>query len=186
MKIHFKIDVNATWKAIIGEQLGSLGINYQLIGMNEIELLDPLADDLQDKLSANLKKYGIEIISTKKSALIQKIKDLVVEMVYTTDKQMNVNFSTYLSEKLNHSSNYLSNLFSEVTYSTIENFIILQKIERAKQLIIMGDLTLTEIAFNLNYCSVAHLSNQFKHNTGLTPTSFQRIIKKRRELQSVS
>jgi len=112
--------------------------------------------------------------------LVQKIKDAIIELVFMEDSN-NYKSSVFLAEKLNHSYGYLSNVFSEVTYSSIENFIILQKIERAKQLIIINEMSLTEIAFLLNYSSVAHLSTQFKNTTGITPSAFQRIIKKRRE-----
>ena len=112
--------------------------------------------------------------------MVQKIKDAIVEMVFS-EKGVNVKASVYLAEKLNHSYGYMSSLFSEVTYTSIENFIILQKIERAKQLIINDKMTLTEIAYKLNYSSVAHLSTQFKNTTGITPSQFQKIIQKRRE-----
>ena len=112
--------------------------------------------------------------------MVQKIKDAIIELVYMDDNN-NFKSSVFLAEKLNHSYGYLSNVFSEVTYSSIENFIILQKIERAKQLMLVNEMSLTEIAFLLNYSSVAHLSTQFKNTTGITPSAFQRIIKKRRE-----
>ena len=112
---------------------------------------------------------------------MQKIKDTITDMVWKDENLPNITTSAYLADKLNHSYGYLSNLFSEVTYSSIENFIILQKIERAKQMIISDNYTLTEISYQLNYSSVAHLSNQFKKTTGLTPSAFQRIIKARRE-----
>jgi len=102
-------------------------------------------------------------------------------MVYNSDTEVQVKSSVYLSEKLGHSYGYLSNLFSEVTYTSVENFIILQKIEYTKQLIINENKSLTEIAFQLNYSSVEHLSTQFKNTTGITPSAFQRIIAKRRE-----
>jgi len=114
--------------------------------------------------------------------LVQKIKDLIIDMVFNENANVNVKSSVYLAEKLGHSYGYLSNLFSEVTYSSIENFIIIQKIEYAKQLLLNTELNLTEIAFKLNYSSVAHLSTQFKNTTGITPSAFQRIIFKRRKL----
>jgi len=105
-------------------------------------------------------------------------------MVYDDNTTINIKSSVYLAEKLSHSYGYLSNLFSEITFTSIENFIIMQKIEYTKQLIIKNQLSLTEIAFHLNYSSVAHLSTQFKNTTGITPSAFQRIIKKRRELST--
>ncbi|CAN5643551.1 hypothetical protein BH11BAC2_BH11BAC2_22120 [soil metagenome] len=184
MKIHIKYDINLACKIILQEQLELLGADYQITGLGEVDIKNNLSKDQYQKLSTNLKKYGIDIIEHPKSVLIQKIKDTIVDLVYLQEKLPNSNISTYLAEKLNHSYGYLSNLFSELTFSSIENFIILQKIERAKQLIIANELTLTEIAWQLNYSSVAHLSNQFKKTTGLTPTAFQRIIKNRNDSDS--
>ncbi len=137
-----------------------------------------------DLFSRSLDIYGIEIVENQKTILIQKIEDAIVDMVFNEDTSVNVKSSVYLSEKLNHSYGYLSNIFSEVTYTSIENFLIIQKIEHTKQLIINNQLSLTEIAFKLNYSSVAHLSSQFKNTTGITPSAFQRIINKRREVAS--
>jgi AraC-like DNA-binding protein len=179
MKLYFKYDAYQACAVILQEKLDSAGIAYEMVSLGEVAIKSPLTEEQSSLLTESLKKYGIEIITNQKSKLIQKIKDLVIEMIYSDDKLPVVKFSVYLSEKLNHSPGYLSNLFSEVTYSSIENFIITQKIERVKQLIIANELTLTEISHKLNYSSVAHLSNQFKQNTGLTPTAFQRIIQKR-------
>ena len=123
------------------------------------------------------------MVENQKSVLVQKIKDTINELV-TSEEPLNVKSSVFIAEKLNHSYGYLSNLFSDVTYTSIENYIIIQKIELAKQLIISNQLSLTEIAYRLNYSSVAHLSTQFKNTTGITPSAFQRIITKRRELSS--
>ena len=119
-----------------------------------------------------------------RDAFVQKIKDAIIEMIQTEETVM-VKSSVFLSEKLNHSYGYISNLFSEITYTSIENFIIIQKIELAKQLLIINELNLTEIAFKLNYSSVAHLSTQFKNTTGITPSAFQRIIAKRKEISNL-
>jgi AraC-like DNA-binding protein len=112
--------------------------------------------------------------------LIEKIKNAIVELVHLSDEPMKVNFSEYLSDKLHHDYAYLANLFSEVQGTTIEKFIISHKTERIKELIIYGELTITEIAARMNYSSVAHLSNQFKKATGLTPTHFKQLKDKRR------
>lgn len=181
MNLLIKYDISATCKAILQEQLDKLGIDYTLIGLNEIDFKQTLTDEQTTQLKSLFQKYGIEIIENQKTALVQKIKDTIVEMVWSDDITPVITTSAYLADKLNHSYGYLSNLFSEVTYSTIENFIIFQKIERAKQMIVSDSFTLTEISYQLNYSSVAHLSNQFKKTTGLTPSAFQRIIKKKRE-----
>lgn len=181
MKLYVKYDINLACRVILKEKLSAFGIEFELKELGEVDIKGTIPADIQPKLEAELAHYGIRIVSNHKNTLIEKTKDLIIEMIYEKEKLPNTNISTYLADRLNHSYGYISNLFSEVTYSSIENFIIIQKIERAKQLIIEGELTLTEISYRLNYSSVAHLSNQFKKTTGLTPTSFQRIIKKRAE-----
>ncbi len=182
MKLNFKYDINAICKKIIEEQLDKLQIPYTVLGFAEVEVKDAASNSKLKQLQESLKNYGIEIVETQKSILVQKTKDAIIEMVYLEEKLPNSKTSTYLAEKLNHSYGYISNLFSDVTFTSIENFIILQKIERAKQLITTNELNFTEIAWKLNYSSVAHFSNQFKNVTGITPSAFQRIINKRRKI----
>lgn len=181
MKIFTKFDYAKLCNKVLEEQLQSLGLQYRMVAMGEIEFLEKIDTARLKEIGAHLNTYGISIIENQKSILVQKIKDTIVDMV-TSDEPIQTKASVHLSEKLNHSYGYLSNLFSEVTYTSIENFIIMQKIERAKNLIIKDNLTLTEIAYKLNYSSVAHLSTQFKNITGITPSAFQRIINQRREL----
>ncbi|HLN96377.1 MULTISPECIES: AraC family transcriptional regulator [unclassified Flavobacterium] len=183
MKLQIKYDINKACKMILQEQMNRLDIPYEVTGLGEIEINRNVSAETYKELQQALDRYGIEIIENPKNAFIQRIKDTIVEMIYNDEKQHNTKVSVYLSDKLNHSYGYLSSLFSEVTHTSIENFIILQKIERAKQMIIEDKLTLTEMAWQLNYSSVAHLSNQFKKTTGLTPTAFQRIIKKRKSVR---
>ena len=180
MIFYFKYDINTACKKILQEQLDKVELNYSLIGFTEVEINEPFASSKMNELISNLNNYGIEIVESHKSILVQKIKDTITEMVYMEDKLPASKISTYLADKLKHSYGYISNLFSDVTFTSIENYIILQKTERAKQLIIANQLNFTEIAWELNYSSVAHFSNQFKNTTGLTPTAFQRIIEKRR------
>ncbi len=180
MNLYLKYDSILACKILIQEQLEKTDLTFEMLGFGEIELKKNPTSEQFNQLQTNLKKYGIEIIDNHNNTLVQRIKDAIIEMVFQEDSLPLEKTSTYLAGKLNHSYGYISNLFSEMTYSSIENFIILQKIERAKQLIIYDELTLTEIAYKLNYSSVAHLSNQFKKITGLTPSTFQRIIKKRR------
>lgn len=184
MKVFIKFDFNRICNKILQEKLDESNLKYRLLGFGEVEFLNVVSEDQLKDFSHSLFPYGVEIVENQKTILVQKIKDLIVEMVFTEEVTVNVKSSVYLADKLNHSYGYLSNLFSEVTYTSIENFIILQKIEYTKQLIISGQLSLTEIAFKLNYSSVAHLSSQFKNTTGITPSAFQRIIKKRREIAS--
>lgn len=183
MKVYFRFDFNIICKKVLQQQLDAAGIRYRNVNFGEVEFLEVPTKDQLKALAGDLDEYGISIIENQKTALVQKIKDTIVDMVFS-DKDVNVKASVYLSEKLHHSYGYLSNLFSEVTYTSIENFIIMQKIERAKQLIVNDKITLTEIAYKLSYSSVAHLSTQFKNTTGITPSQFQKIIGKRRELQN--
>ncbi|RAJ18029.1 helix-turn-helix domain-containing protein [Olleya aquimaris] len=181
MTLFFKFNFNLLCQKILDEVLTDQGINYKVIAFGEIEVLEKLSKQRQQELQQALEAYHIEVVENQKSILVQKIKDTIIDMVFNEDTTVNVKSSVYLADALGHSYGYLSNLFSEVTYTSIEHFIILQKIEHAKQLIIKEDLSLTEIAFRLNYSSVAHLSTQFKNTTGITPSAFQRIIAKRRE-----
>ena len=166
------------------EQLEKHGIKHQLLDLGEIEIDEETTDENFAELQVSLNHYGISILNNQKSQLIQKIKDAIVEMVYERDKLPTTTISHYLAEKLNFSYGYIANIFSEYTFTSIENFIIIQKIERAKKLIVEEELTLTEISYKLNYSSVAHLSSQFKKVTGLTPSMFKRIIDKRRVMMN--
>lgn len=184
MKMYVKFDFNALCKKILDEKLKEHGLKYRLLNFGEVEFYESLTQEQHNIFKKNLEDYGIEIIESQKTALIQKIKDAIVELVFS-EETIQVKASIYIAEKLNHSYGYLSNLFSEVTYTSIENFIMLQKIEYAKELIISNKQSLTEIALKLNYSSVAHLSTQFKNMTGITPSQFQKIIIKRRKAQSM-
>jgi AraC-like DNA-binding protein len=180
MNLYIKYDIPATCKKVLQDILDKHNLDYSLKSFWEVELKETLSESDLNELSSGLNNYGIQIVESHKSILVQKIKDAIIEMVYMEDKLPISKTSSYLADKLKHRYGYISNLFSEVTYTSIENFIILQKIERAKQLLITNELTITEIAWKLNYSSVAHLSNQFKNVTGLTPSMFQRIINRRR------
>jgi AraC-like DNA-binding protein len=186
MNLYIKYDIPHTCKKVLQEQLDKFQLSYAIISFSEVELKDDISSSMLSQLTTILNNWGIEIVESHKSILVQKIKDAIVEMVYMEEKLPTSKTSSYLADKLKHRYGYISNLFSEVTYTSIENFIILQKIERAKQLLITNELTITEIAWKLNYSSVAHLSNQFKNVTGLTPSMFQRIINRRRSSKEES
>ena len=179
MKFQIKCDVNRACRVILEEQLEKLGIPYNISSVGEVQFNGPISDDQFKIFEHILNRYGIEIIDNPKNAIVQKIKEVIVEMVYKKEKLPDSKISAYLAERMNLSYGYLSKIFSEVTYTSIENFMIIQRIERAKQLIIEEKLTCTEVAWKMNYSSVAHLSYQFKKTTGLTPTVFQRIIERR-------
>lgn len=187
MKLYIRYDITTVGRKLLQEQLDRLHIDYSLSGISEVEFNDSITADQLKELTMGLNKYGIEIVDGERDILIQKVKDAIIEMVYRADNFPPIlNTSSYLTDKLNYSYGYISSLFSNSTYMSIENFIKLQKTERAKQLITNSDLTCSEIAWKLNYSSVAHFSSQFKNVTGLTPTAFQRIIKKRRDLINVA
>ncbi|MBG6110062.1 YesN/AraC family two-component response regulator [Flavobacterium sp. CG_9.10] len=182
MKLNYNYDGNIACRTILQDQLEKLDINYQLRELGQIEISDTISEACFEELQTSLNRYGIHIIDNPKGQLIQKIKDAIVEIVYEKDKFPNTTISQYLSDKLNYRYGYITNVFSEYTYTSIENFIIIQKIERAKKLIMDEKLSLTEISYELNYSSVAYLSTQFKKVTGLTPTMFKRVVDKRRKL----
>lgn len=167
-------------KLTVKEELSKLGLHYIVVELGEIELMEDLTTEQRDTLKLNLLSSGLELMEDKKAILIERIKNTVVEMIHHSDEMIKFNFSDYLSERLAHNYTYLANLFSEVQGTTIEQFIISHKVERIKELIIYGDLNITEIAWKMNYSSVAHLSNQFKKITGLTPSHFKKLKNKRR------
>lgn len=181
MKLLLKFDFNTICNTILEEKLNKHNFKYRQTAFGEIELLEKVSKEQLKQFSSDIESYGMHLIQDSKNIMVQKIKDAIVNMVFNEENNINVKTSVYLSEKLNQSYSYLSNLFSEYTYTSIENYIILQKIEYTKMLMNNENLTLTEIAYKLNYSSVAHLSKQFKNTTGITPSAFQRIIAKRKE-----
>jgi len=166
---------------VVKAELEKLGLQYLLVDFGEVEIVDSISADKREQLKNALLKSGLELMDDKKAILIEKIKSVIIEMVHYDDDKPKVNFSDYLTEKLSYDYTYLANLFSEVTGVTIEYFIIAHKIERVKELLIYDELNLTEISYKLNYSSVAHLSTQFKKVTGLTPSFYKQLKKKRRE-----
>ncbi|MFN2458086.1 MAG: helix-turn-helix domain-containing protein [Chitinophagaceae bacterium] len=179
MKLLIKNMVSLRCKMIVKSELENMGLHFTIVELGEVEITEELSLKEQDELKTALGKFGLELMEDKKSMLIEKIKNIIVEMIHYSDEPPVLNFSNYLSEKLNYDYNYLSNLFSEVKGTTIEHYIISHKIERAKELLIYNELTLTEIADKLHYSNVAHLSNQFKKVTGLTPSFFKKMKDKR-------
>ena len=167
-------------KLAVKEVLKNLELHFILVDLGEVEIMEDLTPEQLTRLKADLLLSGLELLDDRKGILIEKIKIAVVEMVHYSDENLKVNFSDYLSGKLGYDYTYLANLFSEVQGSTIGQFIIAHKIERIKELIIYGELNISEIAWKMNYSSVAHLSHQFKKATGLTPTHFKNLKNKRR------
>lgn len=186
MKMNIQFDYAFICKTILREQLDAQGLDYTLKNIGEIEFKKKLSDAQLKQMKQAFDTYGIIILKNSQNILVQTIKDAITELISDTKKSKKHNVMDYLSHSLNYSYSHLSLVFSEVTHSSIENFVILQKIDTAKHLIIDNSLTLTEIAYRLNYSSVAHLSTQFKKTTGLTPSAFQRIIKKRQESEDIA
>ena len=166
-------------KMAVKEELKKLGLHFIVVELGEVEIMEKITAEQRELLQSGLLNSGLELMDDRRSVLIERIKNVIIEMVHHSDEEIRVNFSHYLSEKLNHDYTYLANLFSEVQGTTIEQFIIAHKIERIKELIIYGELNITEIAWKMNYSSVAHLSNQFKKATGLSPLHFNQLRNKR-------
>jgi AraC-like DNA-binding protein len=166
---------NLAVKAILKD----LGLHFIVVELGEVEIMESLTAEQTDKIRKGLLNSGLELMDNKKAMLIEQIKKDIIEMVHASDGENKFNLSIKLSEKLNQSYANLSNLFSEVLGTTIEQFAIAHKIERIKELIIYGNLSLTEIAWKMNYSSNAHLSNQFKKVTGLTPSHFKKVKNKK-------
>ena len=174
--------VSIRCKMVVKSELEKLGIHHTKVELGEVEIKENLSAAKLNELNESLKKSGLELMDDKKSMLIEKIKNIITELVHYSEEPLRIKFSEFLSRKLNYDYTYLSNLFSEVTGTTIEHFIIVHKIERVKELLVYDELNLTEIAYLLHYSSVAHLSNQFKKITGLTPSHFKELGEKRRSM----
>lgn len=166
---------------VVKSELEKLGLRYCNVKIGEAEIIDTVEPQQLEQLDITLKKAGLLLMDDKKSILVEKIKNAIIELVHYREDQIKVNLSDHLSEKLTYDYTYLANLFSEVKGTTIEKFYLNHKIEKVKELIVYDELNLSEIAYRMHYSSVAHLSNQFKKITGLTPTHFKNLKNKRRE-----
>ena len=171
--------VSLRCKMMVKEELAKLGIKAISIELGLVEILEDITKEQHDELKRNLLKSGLELLDDKRSILIEKIKNVITEMIHYTDEIPKVNYSVFLSDKLKLDYTYLSNIFSEVKGITIQQFIIVNKIERVKELLLYNEMNLTEIAYKLHYSSVAHLSNQFKKVTGLSPSYYKQLKQKR-------
>lgn len=169
-------------KMVVKDELIKAGLHYTTVELGEAEITDTITVSQREQLKNGLLKSGLELMDDKKSILIQKIKNIIIELIHYSEEPLTIKFSVYLSQKLNHDYTYLANLFSEVQGTTIERFIINHKIERVKELLVYNELSLTEISYLMHYSSVAHLSAQFKKVTGLTPTHFKKLRDNRRTM----
>lgn len=172
--------VSARCIAAVKEELKKLGLHFIVVDLGEIDIMEDITDRQRELLRIGLSTSGLELMDDKRAVLIEKIIKVIIEMIHHSDEVIKVNFSDYLSEKLNYDYTYISNIFSDVKGITIQQFIIIHKIERIKELLLYDELNLTEISYKLNYSSVAHLSNQFKKVTGLSPSHFKQLKDRRR------
>jgi AraC-like DNA-binding protein len=173
--------VSLRCKILVKEELLKLGLHNVIVDLGVVEILEDISAEQRVQFKKNLIKSGLELLDDKRSILIEKIKNVIIEMIHYSDELPKVNYSDYVSEKLGHDYTYLANMFSEVKGITIQQFIIIHKIERVKEMLIYDELNLTEISYKLHYSSVAHLSNQFKKITGLTPTFYKQLKNKRKQ-----
>ena len=179
MKLYIKYMVSLRCKMMVTEELRKLDIKHVIVELGVVELLQVITSEHRALLKENLLMSGLELLDDKKAILIEKVKNVITEMIHYSDELPKANYSDLISEKLNHDYTYLANIFSEVQGITIQQFIIFHKIERVKELLLYNELNLTEIADKLHYSSVAHLSNQFKKVTGLSPSFYKQLKQKR-------
>ncbi len=178
MKIIIKYMVSNPCIVIVKEELRKLGYDYVNVKLGEAEISENITNDQIEEIKFALNKFGLEVIEDKKKLLVEKVKNLIIEMVHYEEELPKIKYSYYISQKLNYNYTYLANLFSQTEGITIESFILCHKIEKAKELIVYNELTLTEIASRLDYSSIAHFSNQFKKITGLRASDFKSMKEK--------
>jgi AraC-like DNA-binding protein len=181
MKLYIKYMASHRCKMMVKEELKKLNIHYVIVDLGMVEILEDINDEQRQELKINLKKSGLELLDDSRSILVESIKVVIIEMIHYIEDEPKINFSDYISEKLGFDYTYLANVFSEVKGITIQQYIILNKIERVKELILYDELSLSEIAYKMHYSSTAHLSNQFKKVTGLRPAYYKEIATKRRK-----
>jgi len=174
-KLHIKHMVSLQCRLIVKEEMEKLGLPYIAIGLGTVEILDDITEKQREQLKESLFRSGLELIENKKNIIIEKIKNVIIEMIHYMEDFPNINYSEYISEKLHYDYTYLSNIFSKVKGITIQQFIIIHKIERIKELLLHDNLNLKEISYKLRYSSVGHLSHQFKKITGISPTTYKKL-----------
>lgn len=180
-KLYIKYMVSLRCKMMVKEELKKLGLHCVIVDLGMVVIREDISEFQREQLRENLSKSGLELMSDKKSILVEKIKNVIIKMIHYSEELPKENYSTYISEKLGYDYTYLANIFSEVKGITVQQFIINHKIEKIKELLLYDELSLSEIAFVMHYSSVAHLSNQFKKNTGLCPSFYKNLKQKRSE-----
>ncbi len=181
MYLYIKYMVSLRCKMVVKSELKKLGVKCIVVDLGMVEILEDITLEKREELKINLLRSGLELLDDKKSILTEKIKGVIIEMIHYQDYLPKVNYSEYISEKIGNDYTYLANIFSEVKGITIQQYIIIHKIERVKELLLYDELNLTEIAYQMHYSSVAHLSNQFKQVTGLSPSFFKQLKQKRKQ-----
>jgi YesN/AraC family two-component response regulator len=176
MKIYIKNMVCIRCKMVVKDQLKKISVRNGIIKLGEVEVTDTITSTQLEDFRVGLLKFGLVVLDDKKSMLVDKIKKVIIELIHYKEEPLQINFSDYLSQTLNHEYTYMANLFSEIEGVNVEHYLITHKIERVKELLVYDRLSLTEISYKLNYSSVAHLCNQFKKITGLTPSHFRKSI----------
>lgn len=180
MKLYIKNMVCNRCKMVVKSELEKLGLRPLAVDLGEVEIVDELEGYQRQDIHAALQKFGFALLDDKKSVIIERVKNLLVDLVQNKNNQLKTNLSDYLSRELNHDYTYITNLFTQVEGTTIEQYFIAQKIERVKELLVYGELTLSEISYQLNYSSVSHLGKQFKKVTGLAPSHYKQLKEKKR------
>lgn len=180
MKLYIKNMVCIRCEMVVKAELYKLGLHFVIVDLGEFDIKEDLSKEQKEKLNTALLKSGLELMDDHRAILVEKIKSTIIELVHNTKVQIKVKLSGFLADKLQYDYTYLANLFSEVKGTTIENFYLTHRIEKVKELIVYDEFSLTEIAYNMHYSSVGHLSNQFKKYTGLTPSHFKQLKNKRR------
>lgn len=183
--MYIKYMVSLRCKMIVKETLANLGLSHLTVELGMVELLEDISASQREQLRDTLLNYGLELLDDKKSILVEKIKNAITEMIQYSEKEPVDNYSTYLANKLGYNYMYLSNIFSEVKGITLQQYIIMHKIEKVKELLLYDELNLSEISYRLHYSSVAHLSNQFKKVTGLTPSYYKKMKQRRDNLEDM-
>jgi AraC-like DNA-binding protein len=181
MEFYIKYMVSLRCKMIVKDALKNLGLQYTSLDLGMVDILEEITEDQREQFKTVLLKSGLELLDNQKAILIEKIKGVIVEMIHYSDELPKVNYPDYISQKLNYDYTYLANTFSEVKGTTIQQFIIMHKMEKVKELLLYDELNLTEISYKLHYSSVAHLSAQFKKITGLSPSYFKKMKQKRKD-----
>lgn len=164
----------------VKQELTKLGISYNSVELGEVDVSEKLSYNQKELLKNSLKSYGLEVVDDRRTVLVEKIKAIIIDLVYYSDESANMKLSYILSEKLQLNYNYLAKVFTEELGITVEKYIIMQKVEHIKELMMYGELNMTQIADKLNYSSVAHLSLQFKKVTGYSPSMYRQLTGNRR------